>query len=322
MISFIVIGKNEGWKITSCIKSIEDCIKQNQISDFEIIYVDSSSTDDSISRVKEFPAVKIFIINGEINAAVARNCGFEVSKGHVLFFIDGDMEITKDFLPIVFESDKLKFDFVTGQFINNYYNSEWKYEFSENYHIDLVKDSVDSVTGGIFLIKREIYQKVNGMNNIFKISQDIDLGLRLRKIGYPILRKKEVIAKHHTINYLDKNRMWKDLLRGNEFYERSLIFRHHLLNRFFYRRFIRNDYSLLLLVFSSILSALFKNAWILIPYAILIIIKSGFKSKLSPKRFLEFTAYYVIRDILTFLGILFFWPKKYRNFNLLEVRST
>ena len=52
MISFIVIGRNEGWKLTKCFESIYDTINYNKLINYEIIYVDSASTDDSIDRQK------------------------------------------------------------------------------------------------------------------------------------------------------------------------------------------------------------------------------------------------------------------------------
>ena len=50
---------------------------------------------------KNFNEVKIYIITGKFNAAIARNIGAKEAKGDV-FFIDGDMEILPDFLPLVY----------------------------------------------------------------------------------------------------------------------------------------------------------------------------------------------------------------------------
>jgi len=40
MISFIVIGKNEGWKLTKCFESIFNTVAYNQVMNYELIYVD------------------------------------------------------------------------------------------------------------------------------------------------------------------------------------------------------------------------------------------------------------------------------------------
>jgi glycosyltransferase involved in cell wall biosynthesis len=308
MISFIVIGKNEGWKISLCIKSIFEFIEFNNLMNFEIIYIDSSSIDDSIERVSSFKNIKIYKIEGEINAAIARNCGYNNSTGQILFFIDGDMEIEKHFLNSVYENGELKYDFVTGQFINNYFTEKGVFIKSEVYHSDLNEEIDVNYTGGIFLIKRYIYEELNGMKNFFKIGQDIDLGLRARKKGYQIIRKKNIISKHNTIHYQSKERMWKDLLRGNEFYDRSLMLRQHLFNKFYYKRFIRNDYTFALFVSILLLIILFKNTILILIYLLIQSLKTLIKHKQESTRLFEFIFYYIFRDVLTLIGIIFFYP--------------
>ena len=98
MISFIVIGKNEGWKLKLCFDSIQNVVSQDGITDYEVIYVDSRSIDDSIQLAKTYPNTRVFMITGECNAGVGRNVGAKEAKGDILFFVDGDMEIQAGFL--------------------------------------------------------------------------------------------------------------------------------------------------------------------------------------------------------------------------------
>ena len=101
MISFIVIGKNEGWRLTNCLDSILIFISNENITDFEIIYVDSNSTDDSIQRARAYRAVKVYLITGNCNSAIARNVGAQQAKYNILFFLDGDMELLPEFFEFV-----------------------------------------------------------------------------------------------------------------------------------------------------------------------------------------------------------------------------
>ena len=48
MICFIIIGRNEGHKLVSCINSIKRTVDANNMGDYEVIYVDSKSTDNRI----------------------------------------------------------------------------------------------------------------------------------------------------------------------------------------------------------------------------------------------------------------------------------
>ena len=248
MISFIIIGRNESWKLTKCIQSVFDSILYNELSNYEIIYIDSDSNDDSLERAKLFNQVKIFRITGDINAAVARNVGVKKSKGNVLFFIDGDMEIYPSFLKNVYnKKNGLIDEFVSGNW-NNYFYDSHDNLIEKKTFLDIKEDRLETTTGGLFLLKRSNWELVGGMNNRFKKSQDIDLGLRLSSKNIFLLRKKEIAANHHSIAYRNKDRIWKELFSSKHLYGRSFLYREHILNKYMYKRLFRIDYSLLLLL--------------------------------------------------------------------------
>ena len=83
MISYIIIGHNEGWKLDLCISSIFRTINENPSIGAEIIYVDSNSGDNSIEIAKKYSEVRIFRIKGDYNAPIARNTGASASKGEI-----------------------------------------------------------------------------------------------------------------------------------------------------------------------------------------------------------------------------------------------
>ena len=86
MISFIVIGLNVSSTISRCFESIYNTISLNRINNYEAIYIDSNSSDDSIEKVKSFKNVTIYKISKNANPAVSRNLGANKSKGSVFFF--------------------------------------------------------------------------------------------------------------------------------------------------------------------------------------------------------------------------------------------
>lgn len=124
-ISFIIIGRNIETTINKCLKSVLLFIQNNSIADFQIIYVDSNSTDDSIIKAAEFKDILIIKITGDINAAVGRNVGAMYANKEYLFFIDGDMEISSDFYKSIVLNGKLTYDFISGDFINYYYSNNF-----------------------------------------------------------------------------------------------------------------------------------------------------------------------------------------------------
>lgn len=311
MISFIIIGRNEGWKLTKCFTSVFETIRKNQFASYEVIYVDSKSTDDSIERAMTYPDVKIILLTNDYNSAIARNIGAKESRGEILFFIDGDMELIPEFMPLVInEKSELNYNFVSGQFVNYYYINDL-FIYSHPYHrFKIQKDRIDVVTGGLFIIKRELWMSVGGMNEKFKRSQDIDFGLRLAKKGYKLIRKQEILAIHHTIEYRDNKRMWELLFDKSELYGRSLLYREHILNPFIYKVILRNDYTLVVLIISVVLSYLF---WSFLPmplYLMIICIRALYISRKNLGKSGRQFIYFIVRDITVSAGFFLFFPKR------------
>jgi len=312
MISFIVIGRNEGWKLPGCFESIFETIRVNKLVDHEVIYVDSKSTDDSIEKVKQFSTVKIFKLTGDFNAAIARNVGAKESKGEVLFFIDGDMEIQPEFLPLVYEQDSgLKHPFVSGQWIDYKYDTEGKLLLKQEFSIEKHSDKFATTTGGLFLISRKCWFDVGGMKNRMRRSQDLDLALRLAKRGVFLLRKKELLAIHHTVPYNDKSRIWKMLISGDHLY-RIVLLRENFFNKFEWRLFVRGNYTFLILLFALFISIIFKNPFLLIIYFGCVIMRTLMREEKSLRLLLTNLIYFPIYELSLFFGFFLFWPKNDR----------
>jgi len=315
MISFIVIGKNEGKTIKLCIDSVKNAIAHNKYSDAEIIYVDSKSTDNSISIAKQYKDVKIFEITGTCNAAIARNIGAIESKGNILCFLDADMELQKDFLPIVIKNNKLIYPFISGQLQNIFYNNykEWKQIDSNYLHRGLNNDTYNVTTGGYFIINRDLWFSVKGMNTKYRRSQDLDLGLRLAKKGTKLLRKKELMVKHNTIDYKNSQRMWKMLFDGSLLFQTSVLYRDHVFNKYIYKKIIRKDYSLLFLIISILF--MFVYIYSIFIYLLIIIIRNILRKNVKGNSsFLSRLLMILLTDINSLIGIFVFFPKKHKLF--------
>lgn len=314
-ISFIVIGKNEGHFLLKCFKSIKVLIEKYQSIKFELIYVDSDSVDDSIDIAKDSDAL-IISLKGECNAAIARNIGVKESRGDVLIFLDGDMEIQSEFFDIIIDlNGKLNYSYVTGDILNVYYNSDYQY-VNEGYYYkrQLKKDIYLSFTGGFFCIQRELWLNNNGMKEKYRRSQDLDFSLRLSQRGIYVLRKKELSVKHNTISYFEKKRMLKIILK-NDFGYRAMLYRDHFFNKNIYNMLLRTDYSLLFLVFCLILSLLLNIYSIILFYLLLITIRSFFQSKSDNNNILQKILLFFCRDFQMIFSFFLFFPRNKKSFS-------
>jgi len=313
MISFIAIGRNEGWKLRKCLQSIVDFTAKHSYQLFEIIYVDSKSSDNSIEIAKSFKSIKVFQITGEANAAIARNIGANEAKGDRLFFIDGDMELDEEFLEKYLFNDSYRY--FTGQVYDILYDDNWN-KIGEKFHYRKIsKPTYINSTGGIFIISRTLWNVVGGMKTKFKTGEDVDLSLRLAKKGMKVLRFPDIICKHHTIPHFDENRMWQNLLNLNLFYYKSVLWRDHFFNKYFYKSFIRSDYTMILsliTVFICFISGKFMLLTLILPfYVIRAILNSKDASKNKLSYFFSRLAFHFIKDILIVLCFFFFWPKNH-----------
>ncbi|MBM3282881.1 glycosyltransferase family 2 protein [Candidatus Gottesmanbacteria bacterium] len=323
MISFIVIGRNEGNKINKCISSIFDAIKENKITDYEIIYVDSNSTDNSIMNALQYDNIIVFKITGYYNAAIARNIGYLESSGEYLLFMDGDMELFSTFIPVIFDdSFKLKYDFVSGDIINCYYDYNGKYIRNAFYYNNkkLTKDYYTTTTGGIFAIKRNIWLLVNGMTPKYRRSQDLDFGLRLSRKRIFLLRKHELVVRHNTISYFNNTRMLHLLINGDLLY-RGILYRDHILNSHMYPILFRSDYTLLILCFIIFFSTITGYFGLFLIYLFSIFGRSFPQSGENiftgiMKRIL----FNLVKDIQVLFSILFFFPKKNYQLNYIRIK--
>ena len=320
MISFIIIGRNEGWKLTKCLQSVFDTIEHNALKEYEVIYVDSKSTDDSIKRATSFDKIKIIQLTGDFNAAIARNIGAKESKGNVLFFIDGDMEIQSEFLQLVYSEEAGLFhDFVSGQFMDYNYDINKNLINKKLYHKISEGGNKEFVVGGLFIIKKYFWKLVGGMKNHLRISQDIDFGLRLAQKGVFLIRKNELLARHHTISYSDDNRIWADIFNGNQMY-RSLLLRENIFNIFQWKLFLRENYTFLTMVTLIFISFIIKSVLVLFPYLVLVIVRAFKRRSKSLKNLLNISFYFIVRDSSVALSLMLFWPKKNKYINYINIK--
>ncbi len=320
MFSFIIIGRNEGWKLNKCFKSVFETIEYNNLQNAEVIYVDSKSSDGSIDLAKTFKRIKIFLITGECNAAIARNIGAKEACGDMFFFIDGDMEINKKFLEHVIENNQLKYDCVSGHL------DDYLYDYNDNYlgvknrtYTKAIppKEQVLKKNGGVFLVKKKVWNKVYGLKTKYKVNEDNDFTIRLYKKGFKTIRVPFIIAKHHTVDYNNEKRMWNMLKQCYCFYP-AVLLRDHIFDPVVWKRTLRFNYSAFLFVI-TVISILLKSKWILLFstffYIILFFTKitkntiytNTSKNKIS--YFFERMAFQFVYDLLFVIGFVFFYHK-------------
>ena len=155
-------------------------IKKQNFTDYEIIVADAGSTDRTVEIAKSFGCK---IVKGGLPAK-GRNEGAKAARGELFLFMDAD----NIYLPDGF-LDKLITEFKkrnlgvasfpiypAGNFVDKICY------FLYNKFVEIFQNWTAFATNSI-LIKREVFEKVNGFDEEVLIAEDHDLAKRASKIS-------------------------------------------------------------------------------------------------------------------------------------------
>ena len=191
--SFIVIGRNAENEITRCLDSVViACDRSDKVNEYEIIYVDSNSNDQTVSIVGHYGNVRIISINnGFTSASLGRSLGLKYSKYNNLVFLDSDVELMSNWIDISFD-DYVKYGALVGKRIDiNYMRDSSEKMFSYG----LSKSGVVKNIGGFLMFDRCKFHDVN-YTAILKDEEESDFVSKVRNTGN-VFYFNELAIKHH-----------------------------------------------------------------------------------------------------------------------------
>ena len=251
MISIIVPNYNSEKTISRCLNSIF----WNYAQDYEVIVVDDFSSDDSVNIIKKFPTVKLIEHSTNRKPSAARNTGANVAKGEILLFVDSDVAIYRYTLTKIADSFRNK-DIVALIGTPNReitYPNLCSIHFNRriNFNYQFLPDYINIVYGAICAIRKDVFQKVGGFNELLFGVEDSELGYRISKLG-KIYFDRTLVFKHYKyINFwgLLKNDIKRTLHRM-----KFLLGKEKIINVIKNRRFLTSPFYQLI---SPLLALLF-----------------------------------------------------------------
>jgi GT2 family glycosyltransferase len=191
----VVIGRNEEPRLRACLSSA--CCPG-----VPVVYVDSGSTDGSLQIAASLGAATVELdASAPFTAARGRNAGFEAlarrePAPELVQFVDGDCELDDGWLDAAVRAmdDAKHVAIVCGRvrerhaeasLYHRYYDVEWVQPPGET-----------SMVGGIFMIRAAAFQKAGRFNPAVAAGEEPELCLRLRGLGWKILRLDRAMARH------------------------------------------------------------------------------------------------------------------------------
>ena len=171
---------------------------------WELIVVDDASGDDTPAVAARYADTVVRIPGTPHGPAYARNRGFEVSRGEIVMFFDSDVVVHRDtirrFVEVMQEHPELgavfgsyDLDPAAESFVSQYRNLLHHYVHQRN------AGEAETFWAGAGAVRRAAFEEA-GMYDEWHFArpqiEDIELGGRLRQLGYKILLIPDIQVTH------------------------------------------------------------------------------------------------------------------------------
>ncbi|MEM7577062.1 MAG: glycosyltransferase [Planctomycetota bacterium] len=195
-VGVVVIGRNEGPRLSRCLASV-------MRDDTTVVYVDSASRDGSVERAKELGVHVIELSGGKMTAARGRQTGLDwLCETHphiaLVHFIDGDCVMDAGWLDAARDALQEKQaegyigvtgrrheEDMAGSVWNRLIDMDWNLEPGEVPYF-----------GGDALARIDAIQNVGGWNPGLIAGEEPELCFRMRKQGGRVWRLDRLMAEH------------------------------------------------------------------------------------------------------------------------------
>ncbi|CAM2064270.1 Glycosyltransferase family 2 protein [Sulfidibacter corallicola] len=214
-VSVIIIGRNEGERLIRCITSVKDMDFDPE--QYEIIYVDSGSTDASVDQAQKLGARVIELDTDKPTAAKGRNAGCGAAQAPLLFFLDGDTIVEPSFLSqaAAFLEEHDDVAAVSGfrkeihpeaSIYNRILDLEW-----------LHHPGYSQYCGGDTVMRKEALEQAGGYKEDLIAGEEPELCHRIRSNGWKIYTI-EAMMTGHDLNISKFAGYWKRCYRAGHAY--------------------------------------------------------------------------------------------------------
>lgn len=217
LVVILILNFNRQEDLLECLNSVNSL----EYSHFEIVVVDNGSTDSSVFSVKHnYPFVHVLESKTNLGAASGRNYGIkyvnEKFDYEYLFFLDNDIIIAKHTLSEMINSlnssdeigivtpkcytmsEQKTFAYAGGIDVNLFTGKIKNIGFGQVDRGQYDKSKFVTACGGLFLTTKQVMSKVGMFDSNFDPYgwEDVDFGLRARKLDYKILYNPNAIIYH------------------------------------------------------------------------------------------------------------------------------
>ncbi|TSC88450.1 MAG: glycosyltransferase [Microgenomates group bacterium Gr01-1014_16] len=192
-----------------------ECLKRIRAD--EIIVVDNASSDGSVEEIKKrYKDIRILQNKTNVGFAAANNQGMKIAKGDKILLLNSDCFVNTDTLDKIQDSMfKIQSDVIGCRLLNKdgSVQQSWGYfpslrritlmmlfidnlpiirKFIDSIHVRDVaryekEQEVDWVTGAFVMFKREVFEKVGGIDEkYFMYGEEMEWMYRIKQAGFKV----------------------------------------------------------------------------------------------------------------------------------------
>lgn len=163
-----------------------DALSRQTFKDFEVILVDADSTDKTVEITKDYKKKLplTVVTNTHKNISRSRNMGASKSTAPYLVFIDADNYISATFLENMYKLVGKGYEMILPEVRPDSEKFFYKILYSG---VNIFVNAAKKVhrpfsTGGNFVIKREVFNKLKGFDESVFVSEDHEIVNRANKM--------------------------------------------------------------------------------------------------------------------------------------------
>ncbi|GGG93314.1 hypothetical protein GCM10011586_05060 [Silvibacterium dinghuense] len=214
-LSVVVIGRNEGQRLVRCLDSV--AALRSHVASLEILYVDSSSTDNSVATASAMGAKVIALHAEHPTAALGRNAGWREAASEYVLFLDGDTVLDADFPARAF----------AALAADDHIAAVWGHRRELHPEASLYNRILDldwiyppgpaEFCGGDVLMSRAALEAAGGYDGTLIAGEEPELCRRMRALGYSILHIDAPMTGH-DLEMRRFRQYWRRAVRAGHAY--------------------------------------------------------------------------------------------------------
>lgn len=233
-IDIVIIGRNEERFLGRCLESVQaaaERLAEKCGVNSRVVFVDSQSTDDSVAVASAGGAEVFHAPTAFRTPANGRMAGLMLTRAEFIMFLDGDMELHREFLAaaMAFMRTRPEAAGVRGIWNDLQFRGRRQALLRNFDRIPDVITSKNAYFAGAFFARRNAIERVGGYDVGLLINEEVSLYCKLRAAGWITYRMPVPMITHLNAKISSPAKALTHLLVGSKPLMAGVLVRHALI---------------------------------------------------------------------------------------------